>query len=218
MKTSATLAHHIAAILIPRVADCRAPDFVVGADSPGGAYLRRWYLTPWRRLQGRLRDRAEAQPTRWNRATARVVGLLPNLYLHQFLRDDDDRALHDHPSWAVSYMLRGGYIEHTIAAGGIHHRTAYHAGSLRFLGTRFAHRIELFKQPASELGQLFQKVAVFFGIGLQVPAESLPCWTLFLFGPTVRDWGFHCPDRGWVHWREFTKAGKPGEVGQGCDA
>src|SRR5690606_37136256 len=105
-----------------RVALAREPDFIVGRDAPAGAYLRRWYLTPWRNLQTRLRKRAEDAPTRTNRAIAHLVGLLPNLYLHQFLRDDDDRALHDHPSWAASFMLQGGYVEHTIAAGGIHHR------------------------------------------------------------------------------------------------
>jgi len=48
--------------------------------------------------------------------------LLPNLYVHHFLRDDDDRALQDRPSWAVSFLLRGRYIEHTIAEGGLHRR------------------------------------------------------------------------------------------------
>jgi hypothetical protein len=43
-----------------------------------------------------------------------------------------------------------------------------------------------------------------------------PVWTLFLTGPRVREWGFHCP-KGWVHWREFT-AGEHGElVGKGCE-
>ena len=61
-----------------------------------------------------------------------------------------------------------------------------------------AHRIEL---TADATGPLFPG-----------------CWTLFLFGPTVREWGFHCPQRGWVHWRDFTAPGKPGEIGPGCDA
>lgn len=39
--------------------------------------------------------------------------------------------------------------------------------------------------------------------------------SLFIAGPKVREWGFHCPN-GWVHWREFT-AGDRGElVGRGC--
>jgi hypothetical protein len=42
------------------------------------------------------------------------------------------------------------------------------------------------------------------------------CWTLFITGPKVRDWGFQCP-HGWRHWQDFT-AGPRGEVvGRGCD-
>lgn len=186
-------------LLFLRVADVRSPDFIIGADSDGGPYLLRWFLTPWRHLQHRLRKKAESvwPPSRWHAAIARVAGYLPNLYLHQFLRDDDDRALHDHPSWAVSFILFRGYIEHTIAEGGIHQRRRYGAGSLRFLRTTHTHRIELERDAEG---------------------KPLPCWTLFLFGPSVREWGFHCPERGWVHWRIFTAAGKPGEIGKGCDA
>lgn len=180
--------------IIPRVVLDRRPDFIVGADHPDGPYLNRWFLTPWRHTQRRLRKRAARYPTRWNRLCAAAIGALPNLYLHQFLRDDDDRALHDHPSWAVSFMLAGSYIEHTIADGGIHHRQVFEAGTLRFLPTRHTHRIELPR------------------------AHGLPqyCWTLFMFGPTVRDWGFHCPKQGWIPWEQFTAAGKPGEIGPGC--
>jgi hypothetical protein len=65
----------------------REPDFVIGADSPGGPYMRRWWIIPRNRFL--------------------------NIYLHQILRDDDDRALHDHPWWNVSIILRGGYFECT---------------------------------------------------------------------------------------------------------
>lgn len=209
------LAAALRSALLARVAGTRPPDFVIGADSPGGAYLLRWYLTPWRRLQTRLREAAEASPTRWNRLRAAALNLLPNLYLHKFLRDDDDRALHDHPSWAASLIVDGAYIEHTIAAGGIHRRRVLSAGSLRFLPTRHTHRIELIPwadrdpAPCEECGD-GSSAASF------ERHPSAPCWTLFLFGPTVREWGFHCPERGWVHWREFTAAGKPGEIGPGC--
>lgn len=191
------IAQRLAALLIVRVAGRRDPDFVVGAENPSGAYLNRWYLTPWRHWQNRLGKRAETAPTRWNRATARLARLLPNLYLHQFLRDDDDRALHDHPSWGASLMLEGAYVEHTIAAGGIHARRRFGAGALRYMPARHAHRIELERDTVG---------------------EPKPCWTLFAFGPTVRDWGFHCPERGWVHWKRFTAADNPGEIGPGCSA
>lgn len=199
-------------LLYAHVAAARAPDFIVGADSAGGPYLNRWFLTPWRRWQTRMRARADARPTRLNRAIARTAGLLPNLYLHQFLRDDDDRALHDHPSWAVSFLLAGSYIEHTIAAGGIHQRRTLHAGSLRFLPTRHTHRIELLRAWWAD-ARTFDEACDMHATD---PEKRSECWTLFLFGPTVREWGFHCPKRGWVHWRAFTATGKPGEIGPGC--
>lgn len=175
------LASWLLARIVQRL-DGRPADFVIGGDAPGGAYLLRWYLSPWRRLQSRLRAVAEEQPTRWNRLRARVVGWLPNLYFHQFLRDDDDRALHDHPSWAVSFLLLGSYTEHQIAYGGVHQRRVLQAGSMRFLPTRHTHRIEL---PRHDDGR------------------PRTCFTLFLFGPTLRDWGFHHPERGWIHWKQW---------------
>ncbi len=100
-------------------------------------------------------------------------------------------------------------MEHTIAAGGIHCRRKVHAGTLRFLGTRHAHRIELTPVVDGAYGD---------DVRQQFGDQRFTCWTLFLFGPTVRDWGFHCPERGWVHWKDFTAANKPGEIGPGCDA
>lgn len=193
----ARLAAWLAPRLIVGVAARRAPDFVVGTGNPQGPYLNRWFLTPWRRWQHELGKRAEAAPTWTNRAVARLARLLPNVYLHQFLRDDDDRALHDHPSWGASLILDGAYIEHTVASGGIHRRARHARGAFRYMPTHHAHRIELERDPHG---------------------SPKACWTLFAFGPTVREWGFHCPERGWVHWRRFTASGQPGEIGPGCDA
>lgn len=153
------------------VATARAPDFIVGADDPAGAYLRRWHLVPRNRLV--------------------------NVYLHQFLRDDDDRALHDHP-WAwLSLLLRGSYTEHTIAAGGIHLRAVRVTGSIKVSGPLRPHRIELWRDSRT--------------------GKPAPCWTLFITGPRVRRWGFHCPDAGWIDFERFTKPGATGETGAGCE-
>jgi len=143
-----------------RMARRRPPDLVIGgADDP---YLKRWYVIP---------------RNRWF-----------NVYLHQFLRSDDDRALHDHPWWNISLLLAGRYVEHTIAAGGVNRRVERCRGDCKFRAARTAHRIELVDGA---------------------------CWTLFVTGPRLREWGFHCP-RGWVHWRDFT-AGPRGEtIGRGC--
>lgn len=121
----------------------RPPDFVIGGnDRP---YLRRWWIIPRNRFF--------------------------NIYVHEFLRSDDDRALHCHPWIWISYLIDGDYVEHTIKAGGVHRRKSYKAGSLRLHLPWFAHRIEITK----------------------------PVWTLFITGPKMKPWGFHFPT-GWVHW------------------
>lgn len=179
--------------LVTRIAGKRPPNFVVGDDSPEGPYLLRWYLSPW---SGWFKHVPKEQLKKWQQWVRKAIRkTLPNLYLHKFMRDDDDRALHDHPSWAFRLILWNGYIEHTIAEGGIHHRITVQPGYFGFLRTKHTHRIELHRDHAG---------------------NPIPCWTLFLFGPERREWGLHCPDRGWAHWEEFTAAGKPGEVGKGC--
>lgn len=114
-----------------------------------------------------------------------------NAYVHLFLRSDDDRALHDHPWANCSIILGGEYTEHRILAGGIGTRTLRRAGDwhVRVSG-RIAHRVELT-----------------FG----------PCWTLFLTGPRYREWGFHCPQQGWVWWKDFVAEEDTGAIGRGCE-
>lgn len=112
-----------------------------------------------------------------------------SVYVHVFLRSDDARALHDHPWANVSVLLEGSYVEHTIRPGGINVRTPRSAGAVKFRTARAAHRIEL--------------------------TDGL-CLTLFLTGPRVREWGFHCA-WGWRHWRDFTSGPNGETIGKGCD-
>lgn len=72
---------------------------------------------------------------RWNIIK---VGKLPRIYVHRFMRSDDDRALHDHPWWFISILLRGSYIEHTTQ-GVIYRR----APSIAYRNITHRHRIEL---------------------------------------------------------------------------
>lgn len=52
--------------------------------------------------------------------------------VHHWLAPDDDRALHDHPWWFITLVLRGGYTDHTewdeehLRAGSIRYRPALH--------------------------------------------------------------------------------------------
>ncbi len=140
----------------------RNPDFVIG--SPDHPYLLRWWIIP---------------RNRWF-----------NIYLHHIRRDDDDRALHDHPWWNVSILLRGAYTE--IRQKG--YRKTHRAGSIVLRRATCAHRLEL---PIRNGGIRF-------------------CWSLFITGPTIREWGFHCP-QGWRHWKDFVANDAKGQVGKGCE-
>ena len=113
-----------------------------------------------------------------------------NIYLHDVRTSDDDRALHDHPWINVSILLSGCYIEHTIAAGGVEHRLLRGAGDLVARRSIAAHRLEL--------------------------VDRMPARTIFITGPRIRAWGFHCPQAGWVHWQDFTAPGDSSKVGRGC--
>ncbi|MGC1305236.1 MAG: hypothetical protein WA840_22940 [Caulobacteraceae bacterium] len=89
----------------------------------------------------------------------------------------------------LSVLLVGTYTEHTIAAGGVNVRTVWRAGQFKLRLPTAAHRVEL---------------------------THGDCWTLFITGPRMRGWGFHCPN-GWVHWKRFTAPDDEGRVGPGCE-
>jgi hypothetical protein len=85
-----------------------------------------------------------------------------NVYLHHFLRSDDDRALHTHPwRWNFSVLLRGVYLEHMPGGAEKMRR----APCVVWRSGAAPHRIELI---------------------------SGPVWTLFCTGKSVREWGFLC--------------------------
>lgn len=133
----------------------RPADFVIAPH--GSPYLRRWYVLP---------------RNRWF-----------NVYLHQFLRSDDDRALHDHPWWNCSVLLAGEYTEVTFSdalaceLGGFE-RVRNTAGDVKFRAARTAHRLEL-----PDFGS---------------------CWTLFITGPISRTWGFWVGGR-WVRHDQYAE-------------
>lgn len=140
----------------------RPPDFIIGGKE--NPYLLRWWAIPRNRFF--------------------------NIYLHEFRRSDDDRALHDHPWFNFSLLLEGRYYEHTIAQGGVRKRALRIAGDVKFRAPWSAHRVEVIAGTVTR--------------------------TLFVTGPIVRAWGFHCPN-GWRHWREFTDARDSGSIGRGCE-
>lgn len=111
-----------------------------------------------------------------------------NFYLHCFLRSDKD-VPHDHPWWSLSYMLKGHVTERRPG----HEPRVLKAGNLVLRSAEFAHQIVVSPEILAEGG----------------------AWTLFITGPNVRPWGFHCP-KGWKHWKDFVAAGDKGRPGAGC--
>ncbi len=156
----------------------REPDLTIGSvDDP---YLLRWFMLPKNKLF--------------------------NVYLHKFMRSDDDRALHDHPwMFNVSILLTGSYTEQKPA----HPKEWPHNLERQSLRRkRFIPYIRWGKAPHRvELDGFLLKA--------EYRAE-IPVWTIFITGPRVRDWGFYCR-KGWVWWRDYT-SNTPGrsEVGKGC--
>ncbi len=152
----------------------RLPDITIG--DPNAPYLKRWWVI-------------KRNP-------------IFNVYLHQFLKSDTDEALHDHPWWNISCLLKGEYLE-VIPKTGVQ---LYHAPeALKAIlrrpfrpvlrRARAAHRVLLLGEPTPK-----------------------PVWSLFITGPVIREWGFHCP-HGWRHWKQFTVRDEAGNYidGKGCD-
>lgn len=120
-----------------------------------------------------------------------------NIYLHNFRHSDEDRAKHDHPWVNCSILLAGSYIEWVKAD------EPENAWFLRRPWRPWAPwRITLRKAETAHRVELI---------------DGRPVWTLFLTGPVVRKWGFHCPN-GWVLWTSFVEQTPGGNKnGRGCE-
>lgn len=116
-----------------------------------------------------------------------------NVYLHHFCHSDDDRAMHDHPWANCSLILAGAYFEH-CQSGAVKLRKAWRPWApwrMTFRRASSAHRVELIQ-------------------------GGRPTWTLFITGPVIREWGFHCT-RGWMPWKQFVEQVPGGnKAGNGC--
>lgn len=132
---------------------------------------------------------------RWHLARSETAS---SVYLHRILRSDDDRALHDHRGDNVSVILRGGYCEVTPRGCSIPGNPAEAQNTT----TMFYGEGEVIERAAESAHRL-------------VLEPGFTAVTLFITAPTRRAWGFWCP-KGWVHWQDFVRPERPGEVGPGC--
>ena len=118
-----------------------------------------------------------------------VTGNLIGFYIHRFLQSDEEHAPHDHPRHNASLVLDRGYWEHIKGR-----RVWRPPGSIVIRRASTPHRIEL--ETSSGL-----------------PRYNQEAISLFITGPRIREWGFHCP-KGWVMWKDFyAKTPRGGENG-----
>lgn len=209
----------------PKICKARAPfrkrwpDMVIGDnDNP---YLLRWYVIPRNRIF--------------------------NIYLHKFVRSDDDRALHDHPwSWNMSLIIKGIYIEHIpknpetfgkisykpfeMSAGAVNYMTEEEMRRLTnpplIYGGRDMETVRISRRawrPIFRKGTTPHRVELHKRHEDFIPrlgayfVKEMPVWTIFITGKNVRDWGFYCPN-GWRFWKEFVSVREGGnDVGRGCE-
>jgi hypothetical protein len=100
------------------------------------------------------------------------------VYIHNFLRSDNDRHFHDHPWAFATFLLTSGYAEHVPLIDGepmggecIEWRRRF---SLLFRPAEWKHWVEVPK----------------------------PLWTLIFRLRRRREWGFWT-EKGWVNWRTY---------------
>jgi hypothetical protein len=82
------------------------------------------------------------------------------LFVHQFVRSDEDRALHDHPWNFIVIPIWRGYIEHNDKGS----RRVWPIISARFRKAEYRHRVELIGGKSA--------------------------WSLFFRFKSYREWGF----------------------------
>jgi len=113
-----------------------------------------------------------------------------NVYLHRFQEPDPGRDLHDHPWWSLSIVLKGRYEERYADRSEV--RNLILGGGIR--------RIRL-RSPTTR-----------HTITWVSPGG---CWTVFVTGPKVREWGFHTSG-GWIHNQIYagpqTAGQEPGQI------
>lgn len=140
---------------------------IIGGE--GDVYLERYYIA------------GEYPAQYWPDPVEPRLPWLPfTLYLHRFNRPDLDRELHNHPwAWAVSLILRGGYIEERNVGERATTVRRLRPGMLNVIKQNTFHRV------------------------LELCGPEV--WTLFFSGPKVDTWGFKDFATGsfeYMPWRE----------------
>jgi len=99
--------------------------------------------------------------------------------LHRILRSDDARALHDHPWWSCSILLRGRYTE-IVPVRQVQHPLLDRSVNQHFIRRPF--------RPVFRRANTRHRLEI-------EPGQAV--WSLFIHGGRGRAWGFY-PPQGWI--------------------
>lgn len=109
------------------------PDKIITMDDEPEKYMKRWWFYKIRKSYTKLQSHSKA--SKWFQIFFNIIS-----------RDDHDRALHCHPWWNISIVLKGTYRE--IFAD---REVIRPPGSIIFRSANCAHRLEVVEGPVSSL-------------------------------------------------------------------
>jgi hypothetical protein len=142
--------------------------------------IERAQLTPYFHLDGYMNRWWLFNPHQPNSdGEGREFPELASVRIHQILRADNDRDLHNHPWDARTIILKGWYDELREGENG---------------------RIVHAKRRAGDTAAISAKT---FHTITAVAPETV--WTMFFMGRKVQPWGY-ATERGFVHWSEYLAA------------
>jgi len=165
------------------------------------AIIARAMKTPYFHLPEYMNRYWLVKPSRWTFGCG--------IRVHQILRSDSDRHLHDHPWGFATVILRGGYLE--VLEQRIVHRSELSSARLlsewacvhfRSIG---AHRFLLsYGRDCPPGSVVIHRPTARHRLVLQPGHHA---WTLFFMGPAVQEWGFYT-ETGKVHWKDYLPPGE----------
>lgn len=156
---------------------------------------------------------------RWYVIRTKWIGL----FIHKFIRSDEDRALHDHPWNFLVIPIWRGYREwsshpcpyvwpcihccgSSLKKGECTLETARRVYPI--LGTRFRHAIYRHRVQLMPCKRLFVNMLTYQGCQKDCPhcngMKELPSWSIFIRFRKLREWGFWEPG-GFKHWQDWWK-------------
>ena len=126
-----------------------------------------------------------------------------SIRVHQILRSDDDRHLHDHPWAFMTVILRGGYTE-------VLEQAVVEYSQLNGLAPSRWRMVEWQVLPGPFLlrafGRRCKPGSVIFHRARDAHRLIVPpgrhAWTLFFMGPRRQEWGFYT-EEGKVPWNVY---------------